>query len=125
VNKSLYIPFEGARLIAAEYDGQVYVAMRPIVEALQMSWPTQRNKLQKNVKKYGCILMNTPTSSEMQEMLYIPLKKLNGWLFSINAAKVRADLRTLPIARGSRLSFLMSCPSPAPDWCGDFFGGSI
>ena len=68
MNKSLYIPFEGARLIAAEYDGQVYVAMRPIVEALQMSWPTQRNKLQKNVKKYGCILMNTPTSSEMQEM---------------------------------------------------------
>ena len=62
MNKSLYIPFEGARLIAAEYDGQVYVAMRPIVEALQMSWPTQRNKLQKNVKKYGCILMNTPTS---------------------------------------------------------------
>lgn len=93
MNKSLYIPFEGARLIATEYDGQVYVAMRPIVEALQMSWPTQRNKLQKNVKKYGCILMNTPTSSEMQEMLYIPLKKLNGWLFSINAAKVRADLR--------------------------------
>nr|DAP75210.1 MAG TPA: hypothetical protein [Caudoviricetes sp.] len=34
-------------------------------------------------------------------------------------------MRTLPIARGSRLSFLMSCPSPAPDWCGDFFGGSI
>lgn len=102
MNKSLYIPFEGARLIAAEYDGQVYVAMRPIVEALQMSWPTQRNKLQKNVKKYGCILMNTLTSSEMQEMLYIPLKKLNGWLFSINAAKVRADLReTASFARGS------------------------
>lgn len=93
MNKSLYIPFEGAKLIAAEYNGQVYVAMRPIVEALQMSWPTQRNKLQKNVKKYGCILMNTPTSSEMQEMLYIPLKKLNGWLFGINPAKVRADLR--------------------------------
>ena len=56
MNKSLYIPFEGARLIAAEYDGQVYVAMRPIVEALQMSWPTQRNKLQKNVKNMAVFL---------------------------------------------------------------------
>lgn len=56
MNKSLYIPFEGARLIAAEYDGQVYVAMRPIVEALQMSWPTQRNKLQKTLKNMAVFL---------------------------------------------------------------------
>lgn len=47
MNKSLYIPFEGARLIAAEYDGQVYVAMRPIVHG--MGWIGRRNP--RNCKK--------------------------------------------------------------------------
>ncbi|WP_283119639.1 phage antirepressor N-terminal domain-containing protein [Neisseria elongata] len=93
MNKSLYIPFEGARLIAAEYDGQVYVAMRPIVQGMGLDWATQSKKLQKNITKYGCRHMTTPTTSGEQEMLYIPLKKLNGWLFGINPAKVRADLR--------------------------------
>lgn len=50
MNKSLYIPFEGARLIAAEYDGQVYVAMRPIVHGMGLDWATQSKKLQK--KRY-------------------------------------------------------------------------
>ncbi|EQA15102.1 putative phage antirepressor protein [Glaesserella parasuis 174] len=31
--------------------------------------------------------MNTPTNGGMQSMLCIPLKKLNGWLFSINPEK--------------------------------------
>lgn len=93
MTKSLYIPFDGAKLIAAEYNGQVYVAMRPIVQGMGLSWGRQAEKLQKNFKKYGCTHMTTPTPSGEQEMLFMPIKKLNGWLFSINAAKVRADLR--------------------------------
>ena len=39
--------------------------------------------------------MTTPlqTTGGIQEMLCIPLRKLNGWLFSINPSKVREDLR--------------------------------
>ena len=37
--------------------------------------------------------MNTPLKGGAQKMLCIPLKKLNGWLFSINPEKVRADIR--------------------------------
>ncbi|SPY32484.1 phage antirepressor N-terminal domain-containing protein [Pasteurella canis] len=29
----------------------------------------------------------------IREMLCMPLKKLNGWLFSINPEKVRSDLK--------------------------------
>lgn len=47
MNKSLCIPFNGEKLIAAEYDGQVYVAMRPIVQGMGLDWATQSKKLQK------------------------------------------------------------------------------
>lgn len=63
---------------------------------LCMAWGWIGRRNPRNCKKrykYGCRHMTTPTQSGEQEMLYIPLKKLNGWLFSINAAKVRADLQ--------------------------------
>lgn len=37
--------------------------------------------------------IETPTNGGMQSMLCMPLKKLNGWLFSINPEKVRPDLK--------------------------------
>ena len=38
-------------------------------------------------------MKTTGNDGKTYEMLCMPLKKLNGWLFSINPEKVRADLR--------------------------------
>ncbi|EMX9242521.1 phage antirepressor N-terminal domain-containing protein [Klebsiella pneumoniae] len=73
--------------------GIAYVAMKPIVENLGMSWGTQQQKLARSKEKFGCIHMNIPSAGGIQKMLVLPLKKLNGWLFSINPEKVRADIR--------------------------------
>ena len=95
MNKSLYIPFEVENLIIAEHNGQPYVAMRPIVETLGLNWACQAKKIQKNFRKYGCRRIATHTNSGIQEMLYIPLDKFHGWLFGVNSAKVRPDLREI------------------------------
>lgn len=93
VNTS-YVPFNGQQVITAMAAGIAYVAMKPIVENLGMSWGTQQQKLMKSLEKFNCIHMNmVAADGKLRKLLCLPLKKLNGWLFSINPEKVRADIR--------------------------------
>ncbi|EHM4557592.1 phage antirepressor N-terminal domain-containing protein [Escherichia coli] len=93
VNTS-YVPFNGQQIITAMASGVAYVAMKPIVENLGMSWSTQQTKLMKQISKFNCVHMNmVAADGKLRKLLCLPLKKLNGWLFSINPEKVRADIR--------------------------------
>ncbi|EET5617552.1 phage antirepressor Ant [Escherichia coli] len=93
VNTS-YVPFNGQQIITAMAAGVAYVAMKPIVENLGMSWSTQQTKLMKQISKFNCVHMNMVSADgKLRKLLCLPLKKLNGWLFSINPEKVRADIR--------------------------------
>lgn len=93
VNTS-YVPFNGQQIITAMAAGIAYVAMKPVVENLGMSWSTQQTKLMKQLEKFNCVHMNmVAADGKLRKLLCLPLKKLNGWLFSINPEKVRADIR--------------------------------
>ncbi|MBM0400879.1 phage antirepressor N-terminal domain-containing protein [Serratia sp. 4542] len=92
------VQFHGQPIITAMAAGIAYVAMKPIVDNLGMSWTSQHRKLLNSGDKYGYTHMSTPSKGGIQKMLCIPLKKLNGWLFSINPSKVRADIRDKLIA---------------------------
>lgn len=87
------VAFNGASLVTAKIKEIIYVAMRPIVEAIGLDWAGQTVKLNKNKERYGCCVIATPSNGGIQDMLFIPLRKLNGWLFSINPEKVRPDLK--------------------------------
>lgn len=87
------VQFHGQSIITAMIAGVAYVAMKPIVDNLGMSWTSQHRKLVNSGEKYGYAHMSIPSKGGIQEMLCLPLKKLNGWLFSINPEKVRADIR--------------------------------
>jgi hypothetical protein len=91
-NEITRVPFYGNELITVERDGSVYVAMRPIVEAIGIDWRSQRQKIS-STKRWGDITMPFETAGGKQDMIFLPLKKLNGWLFSINAEKCRPDIR--------------------------------
>lgn len=89
-----YVPFNGQQILTAMAAGVAYVAMKPIVENLGMSWSTQVRKLSAAANKFNCVHMNMVASdNKLRDVLCLPLKKLNGWLFSINPEKVRADIR--------------------------------
>jgi hypothetical protein len=92
------VQFHGQPIVTALAAGIAYVAMKPIVENLGMSWTTQHRKLMSSDNKYGYAHMNIPSKGGLQQMLCLPLRKLNGWLFSINPSKVRADIRDKLIA---------------------------
>lgn len=90
--------FKGDTLTTIQEGGIEFVAMKPIVENIGLAWGTQQQKLERNKEKFGCIHMNIPSAGGLQEMLCIPLRKLNGWLFSINPNKVKASIRDKLIA---------------------------
>ncbi|MCZ8944905.1 phage antirepressor N-terminal domain-containing protein, partial [Escherichia albertii] len=93
VNTS-YVPFNGQQILTAVAAGVTYVAMRQIVENIGIDWTGQSVKLRKMKDKFNCIdISMVAADGKLRKLLCIPLKKLNGWLFSINPEKVRADIR--------------------------------
>lgn len=80
-------------LVLAEHNAQPYVVMRALVTAMGLTWPTQYVKL---MEKFGSTVTEIATVAEdgkPRSMVCLPLRKLPGWLYSINPGKVSEALR--------------------------------
>lgn len=80
---------------------QVYIPIRPICDFLGLSWGSQRNRINRDPvladAAMSVFITNTdiaPTSRRphTSAMLCLPLRYLNGWLFGVNASRVRKEL---------------------------------
>lgn len=92
--QALKAHFLGQEITLVDHNGVAYVAMREIVEGIGLNWASQSVKLNQHSKKFSCCdIATTGKDGKKYEMLCMPIKKLNGWLFSINPNKVRADLK--------------------------------
>ncbi len=93
------VPFHGQELAMVDHNGEPYVAMRPVCDGIGLEWARQSQKLTDQSEKFNCVHMPTVAADGKQrEMVCIPLKKLNGWLFSINPEKVAEGIRDRVIA---------------------------
>jgi len=84
------VDFYGDQLYFVDEDG-CWVPMRPIVEALNLSWSRQRKKIKEDPVLATVVAQwATQVASNNQKRLrtYIKLDYLNGWLFKINPNKV-------------------------------------
>lgn len=97
MNALITIPFHNQTIVAIEHDGMPYVAMRPIVENLGLSWVAQYRKITEKFSK-GVAIIATPSAGGLQENICLPLSILPGFLYSINASKVKPELRDTIIA---------------------------
>jgi hypothetical protein len=87
------VTFHGHDLLTAEVNGVPHVAMRPLVEAIGLAWQAQHVKLTANPAKWSVTMIVTVASDGCsREQVCIPLRKLNGWLFSIDADRVSPEL---------------------------------
>ena len=92
--QTLTAEFLGKEVTLVDNNGVAYVAMREIVEGIGLAWKPQYKKLTEQWDKFNCYHMTTVAQDgKNREMLCIPIKKLNGWLFGLNPNKVRADLK--------------------------------
>jgi hypothetical protein len=89
------VEFYGDQVPAAQLaDGTIMVPLRPIVEALGLDWPSQTNRLKRDARlrsAQGVVVMTTPGGR--QTMTALPLRLLPGWMFKIDTARVRPELR--------------------------------
>lgn len=90
------VAFRGDQIPTVKVNDDIYVAMKPIVESLGMTWQSQHRKLTE--ERYHHMMTPLQTARGFQEMLCLPLNKLNGWLFSVNPAKVKPEIREKLIA---------------------------
>jgi hypothetical protein len=89
------IPFHGLSLSAVLVNGAPFVAIRPICEALGINEAGQRQRINRDpaLKSVACVMHSTGTDGKRYRMLCLPLDRLNGWLFGVDVARVREELR--------------------------------
>jgi len=82
-----FLEFNGKAILFLSIDGEYWVALKPICDALNIEWTRQF----KNLKEHnilGDALANQPmrdTKNRVQMMSALPEKYIYGWLFSINS----------------------------------------
>lgn len=102
----LFYDDEVTAVVVAEGERrQIYVPLRPLVDNLGLSWPGQYERIQRDAVLSDEIRSVRVTRTEPgrsaaqetaevgREMICLPLDYLNGWLFGINASRVKAEIR--------------------------------
>lgn len=90
------VEFYGDDLTAVRTaDGNIYVPIRPICRLLGLNWDGQRRRILRDSvldgEARGVVVTTTQGSS--QEMTCLPLDYISGFLFGINANRVKPELR--------------------------------
>lgn len=83
------VDFHGTELILVEKDGQPFVPMKPVVEGIGLDWGGQHKKLAGNEKRWGVSVMEIPSAGGMQSIVCLPLRKLAGWLTTVQASRIK------------------------------------
>ncbi|MEQ0776160.1 phage antirepressor N-terminal domain-containing protein [Paraburkholderia tropica] len=89
LTRQINVPFHGTDLRIVEHIGQPYTPMKPIVAGMGLTWHGQHVKLKANAHRWGILDLRIPSAGGPQTMICVPLRKLPGWLASIEPGKVK------------------------------------
>lgn len=104
MNKLTTINFHGDTLFTVESDGAIYVAIKPICEALGIAPQKQIERLRRDaILSEGTTIMVVPSAGGLQETALLRLELVNGFLFTID------DSRVTPEAREKVLNYKREC----------------
>lgn len=84
------VDFHGQALVVVERDREPYVAMKPIVEGMGLAWQPQHRKLTEDGARWGITMMVMPSQGGEQIAVCLPLRKLGGWLMTLQTSRMDA-----------------------------------
>lgn len=100
------VDFYGDEITAVlvDVDGrqQVYIPLKPICDFLGLNWDGQRQRIRRDAVLSEVVMSAVITTADIDpasrrphtsNMLCLPLDFLNGFLFGVNASRVKAELR--------------------------------
>ena len=89
------VDFHGQTLtVITGLRGEHLVAMKPICEAIGLQWEAQLKRIKRHlVLAQGMSIMDTPSSGGEQQTVCLPVNMLNGWLFGVDASRVKPEIQ--------------------------------
>lgn len=94
MNQVQNISFHGQTVPVFTQNNQHYVAMKPICENIGLDWKAQYDRIKRHaVLSEGMVMITTPSKGGEQQTICLPLDYLNGWLFSVEATRVKPQIR--------------------------------
>lgn len=94
-NQLVTVAFNGQSLLATLIESKPYVAMKPICENIGLDWAARYTRINRHKILKASIVMTTTVAEDgkQREMLFLQLSKLNGWLFGVDANRVKEEVR--------------------------------
>lgn len=89
----LPVAFHDATLYLVNHQGEPYVPMRRLVEAMGLAWQGQFDKIKARYESTVMEIMTVAEDGKARAMTCLPLRKLPGWLMTIHPNKVNPALR--------------------------------
>lgn len=106
MNRTEIVKINDVQIECPWKDGQHYVAIRPICQALGIDHKGQQDRLKSSpalVSTGGTIVPSVAADGKQRGMYCIPLRFVFGWLFSIDENLVKEE------ARESLIRYKMEC----------------
>lgn len=93
--QQLISKINGVDIITVEREGEIFVPIKPICDAIGIDARAQRAKLQEDdfFSSTGVIITSVAADDKEREMYCIRLRDVYGWLATINPGKVAPDAR--------------------------------
>lgn len=85
----------GVEIVTVEQDGDIYVPIKPICDAIGIDYKTQHEKISDDdfLAPTMGIIPTVAADGKNREMCCLPLRYIYGWLASINPGKVAESAR--------------------------------
>lgn len=87
------VPFYEDTVVLVGQDNEPYVAMKPVVLNMGLSWQGQHEKLLERFDSVIRVILTTGADGKQYEMICLPLRKLPAWLYSLSPSRVKPELR--------------------------------
>ncbi len=94
-DKVIEVPFYNTTIVAVEKNGQRFVAMKPLVEAMGLDWSKQLRQMKDDHVLSSTMDVTSIVGADGKnyKMVCLPIEYLNGWLFKISANRYTGDKR--------------------------------
>ena len=99
--KLVPVPFQNTTLYVVDADGEPHVPMKPVVEGMGLDWSSQHAKLKSTHRFATCMVEITtqlPGDDQRRSVACMPLRKLPGWMMTIQPSRLREEIRETVIA---------------------------
>lgn len=94
------VPFHQHQIMTVKTDSAVFVVMKPVVEALGLTWHGQYERMNRHpVIRRGIRVTRIPSAGGMQEAVTLDLEQFHGWLVTLVPDRVRDDAKREIIIR--------------------------